>query len=242
MDVIADGPELGDAFGRALLDLVAGAAEPIVIERDDGFVALDSLDYVDGWDERDQWALERASGRVLDVGAGAGRGSLAVQGRGQEVVALDVSPGATLACQRRGVREAYTGSVVKAASDAAIGTFDSALLLGNNFGLLGSREAAGPLLAALGELLQPEGVIVGTALNAYSTDKQLHLDYHERNRQRGHMSGQITIRVRYQRLATDWFDWLALSPDELSEIAESAGWRVAEIMPGALYAAVLTRT
>jgi hypothetical protein len=55
------------------------------------------------------------------------------------------------------------------------------------------------------------------------------------------MGGQITMRIRYQRLATDWFDWLVLSPEELTEIAASAGWRVAEMLPGVLYAAVLTR-
>jgi len=241
MNVIADGPELGDAFGRALLDLVAGAADPIVVERDDGLVALDSIDYLAGLDQHDQWALDRATGRVLDVGAGAGRGSLALQKRGQEVVALDVSPGATLACQRRGVRKAYTGSVQQAAADGMSGSFDSALLLGNNFGLLGSREAAGQFLTGLGELLYPGGVIVGIALDPYSTDKQIHLDYHERNRQRGRMGGQITMRIRYQRLATDWFDWLALSPEELTEIAASAGWCLAEMLPGVLYAAVLTR-
>jgi SAM-dependent methyltransferase len=234
-------PEPGDAFGRALLDQLAGHDEPIVIERDDGFVSTDTFDYQAGLDPRDEWALDRAAGRVLDVGAGAGRASLVLQERGQGVVALDVSPGATLACRQRGVREVYTGSAEDAAAGGLAGTFDTVLLLGNNLGLLGSREAAGSYLATLGELLRPGGVIIGTCLDVYQTDKQTHLEYHELNRRRGRMPGQLTIRVRYQRLATGWFDWLAMSPQELAELAVGAGWRVAELYPGLLFAAVLAR-
>jgi SAM-dependent methyltransferase len=241
MDASAGTPELGDAFGRALLDLAAGTADPIIIERDDGFVSTDTFDYLAGLDDRDQWALDRVRGRVLGVGAGAGRACLALQDRGLDVVALEVSPGAILACRQRGVRQVYAGTVEQAAADETAGAFDSVLLLGNNLGLLGSPAAAATFLAALDELIRPGGVIVGTCLDAYQTDKPVHLDYHDRNRGRGRMAGQLTIRARYQRLATDWFDWLVMSPAELSDVAGSAGWRIADLRPGALYAAVLER-
>jgi SAM-dependent methyltransferase len=237
-----DPPQLADAFGRALLDMLAGAADPIVIERDDGLVSIDTFDYLGGLTERDQWALDRAGGRVLDVGAGAGRGSLLLQERGQEVTALDVSPGAIEVCRKRGVRNVYTGSVQQAVADGMAGEFDSVLMLGNNLGLLATAGQAGSYLAELGKLLRPGGVIVGTCLDAYATDQQVHFDYHERNRRRGRMAGQATIRVRYQRLATDWFDVLWLSPDELAALARSAGWQITDLLPGALYAVVLTRT
>lgn len=42
------GPELGDAFGSALVDRLAGITRPIVIERNDGFVEVDNADYQDG--------------------------------------------------------------------------------------------------------------------------------------------------------------------------------------------------
>jgi SAM-dependent methyltransferase len=241
MDASAGTPELGDAFGRALLDIVAGTPDPIVIERDDGFVSTDTFDYLAGTDERDLWALDRVRGRVLDIGAGAGRACLAMQDRGQDVVALDVSPGAILACRQRGVREVYAGSAEQAAADGTAGTFDSALLLGNNLGLLGSAAAAPRFLTAVGELVRPGGVIVGTCLDVYQTDKRVHLHYHELNRGRGRMPGHLTIRVRYQRLATEWFSWLAVSPAELSELTGSAGWRITDLRPGAMYAVVLER-
>ena len=115
----------------------------MVVERDDGFVSVDTIEYLGGLDARDEWAVSRATGRVLDVGAGAGRAALALQERGQQVTALEVSPGAAQACRARGVRDVYLGTPQRAAADGMAGAFDSALLLGNNIGLLGSREAAG---------------------------------------------------------------------------------------------------
>jgi SAM-dependent methyltransferase len=234
-------PESGDAFGRALLDLVDGAADPVIIERDDGFVSLDTFDYLAGLGEIDMWALDHTHGRVLDVGAGAGRASLVLQEHHRDVVALDVSPGAAEACRRRGVASVYAGSIEEAAADGLTASFDTALLLGNNLGLLGSAVTAGPYLNALGGLLRPDGIIVGTCLDVYQTDKPAHLGYHERNRQHDRMAGQLTLRVRYQQLATSWFDWLAMSTAELSALAEPAGWRIAELRAGISYAVVLTR-
>lgn len=241
MSDLAAQPELGDAFGRALLDRFAGAGDPIVIERNDGFVAVDAGDYQNGWDELDQWALDRATGRVLDVGAGMGRACLALQARGQHVVALDVSPGAARACRERGVRHVFCGSVHDAVAAGMTGSFASALLLGNCLSLLGSPRAAVAFLTALGELLAPGGRIIGTCLDPHQTDKRVHLEFHERNRQDGKMPGQAVIRVRYQATAGPWFEWLLMSPAELAGVVAPSGWRIAETLPGVRYAVVLTR-
>jgi SAM-dependent methyltransferase len=236
-------PATGDALGEAFLDAMAGRPQPVVVERDDGFVTVDGIQYLGALDERDEWAVGQLAGRVVDVGAGAGRGALALQARGQPVTALDSSPGAARACRQRGVRDVYHGTPGQAAADGLAGGFDSALLLGNNIGLLGSREAAGPFLAQVGALLRPGGIIVGTASDPYRTDQRVHLDYHERNRLRGRLPGHATIRVRYQRLATGWFDWLIPSPGELEDLARPVGWQITSLRrgPGAPYAVVLCR-
>ena len=244
MDAGEGQPRPGDALGNAFLDAVAGRPGPIVVERDDGYLFTDSIKYLGGLDARDQWAVSRAAGRVLDVGAGAGRAALVLQEQGQAVTALDTSPGAAEACRKRGVRDVYLGTPRQAVADGLAGSFDSALLLGHNIGLLGSREAAGPFLGDLGALLRPGGVIAGTASDPYQTDERVHLDYHERNRQRGRLPGHATLRVRYQDIAGDWFDWLIPSPGELEELARPAGWQITDLRrgPGSLYAVVLNRT
>ncbi|HTU72692.1 MAG TPA: methyltransferase domain-containing protein [Trebonia sp.] len=248
MEAFTDGhqpgqPALGDAVGEAFLDALAGRPDSLVVEREDGFIAADGLRYLGPLDERDEWAVGRLAGRVADVGAGAGRAALALQGRGQQVTALDTSPGAVRACRQRGVRDVYLGTAGQAAAGGLAGRFDSVLLLGNNIGLLGSREAAGPFLADLGALLRPGGVIVGTSSDPYQAGQRAHLDYHERNRRRGRLPGHATIRVRYQRLATSWFDWLIPSPGELEDLARPAGWQITDLRrgPGPHYAVVLGR-
>jgi hypothetical protein len=79
----------------------------------------------------------------------------------------------------------------------------------------------------------------GASLDPYQTDGPEHLAYHERNRRAGRMPGPVTIRVRYQRLATGWFDLLWMSLVELGEITAAAGWRVTGTLSGAEYCAVL---
>lgn len=53
----------------------------------------------------EQTALREATGRILDVGAGAGCHSLALQHMGKQVTAIDISPLAVATMRDRGVKE-----------------------------------------------------------------------------------------------------------------------------------------
>ena len=238
-------PAIGDAFGQALLAKLSGE-EPnnVIYERDDGLVNADSNDYFAGpeeWDEVDRWCLARVHGRVLDIGAGAGRAALELQNRGHEVTALDVSPGAMEVCRRRSVRETFLGDVTELASRSERG-FDSFLMLGNNLGLLGNPERAARVFEALSALSSPGATIVGTGADPRPDGAPpRHASYHQLNREAGRMPGQIRLRTRFRNLSTEWFDLLLVSPDDLDALARRCGWQVAEVSPGQLYGAVLTR-
>jgi SAM-dependent methyltransferase len=149
MDVdTREGPRVGDAFGFILLACLEAGAEPgsvlAIIERDDGY--LDSQDAsfyflpYDHWDRLDHWLADRAIGRVLDVGAGAGRAALHFQEAGHEITALDVSPLACQVCRGRGVHDVVEGTVFELHRSPERPLFDTVLLWGNNLGLLEHRH------------------------------------------------------------------------------------------------------
>jgi SAM-dependent methyltransferase len=235
----AEAPEIGDAFGACLLACWEAGARPWgtleLIERDDGFLdGADAARYFtppDGWGRLDRWACDQARGRVLDVGAGAGRAALHLQETGRDAVALDVSPLALEVCRRRGVRQTVAGTVADLAAEGIPDgqAFDAFVLLGNNLGLLGGVAEAPRLLRALAALAAPGAVLLGKGMDPYRTAAPEHLAYHARNRDRGRMPGQIRMRVRHRRLATPWFDYLFATPDEVAPLLDGTAWRLEHV-------------
>ena len=176
------------------------------------------------WPGRQRRALRFARGRILDVGAGGGRIPLHFQQKGNDVVAIDASPGTIEACRRRGVRDARVMRIEDV--DASLGVFDTVVMYGNNLGLLASRTKAPRILRRLARITSERARIIAEGTDPYSTDDPGHLAYHERNRQRGRMGGQLRIRIRFREIASPWFDYLFLSRRELEEILEGTGWRL----------------
>ncbi len=245
MTIQPDGPIRGDAFGEAVLAFHehGDRTDHHIVERDDGW--LDPIPTAEYFPPRAEWslldrdALELARGAVLDIGAGAGRHALALQERGFDVTALDVSPGAVEACRRRGARDTFLGTVDDLAGQRAA-AYDTFLLMGNNLGLLENRDHAPGFLGALARLAKPGAQILGIGIDPYETSDPDHLAYHERNRRRGRMPGQIGLRIRYRNLTTDWRDYLLVSREELEGLLDGTGWRFRDrIVEGPLYLAVL---
>lgn len=237
--MVLDDLPLGDAFGEALLAQLAGGDPGVVIERDDGFIDVDRSDYfadVEA-DPAWPWLRDRLGDSVVDVGAGAGRGSVRLQAEGIDVLALDVSPGAIEVCRARGVAETLLGTVSDL--EAAGTSFDTFLCLGNNLGLIGSSSAAGEFLTSLAAVSRPGCRLIGTMLDPYRTDNPLHLDYHAGNRAAGRLGGEVRIRVRHQRISTPWFALLWASASELAEIARAHDWELCDVTDGTIYCAEL---
>jgi SAM-dependent methyltransferase len=237
---------VGDAYGQLLLaELVQGGGVEIV-EREDGYIAASLvgpaiyLAPFRRWSSEERRGMRFARGRVLDVGSGGGRVCLHLQERGHEVVGIDNSPLAIEVCRMRGVRDARLVAIEDV--DDSLGRFDTIVMYGNNFGLVGGAKQAGRILRRFHALTSPRGRILATSRDIYRTEDPIHLAYQARNRERGRMSGQIRIRIRYRDVASPWFDYLMVSPDEMQELAEPAGWRVARVLQGEdTYVAVLEK-
>lgn len=227
-------PAVGDAFGAVLRRCWDHGGTPGValeiVERDDGHLDVgDAGRYfadTEDWSAVDRWACERATGRVLDAGCGAGRHALALARKGHDVVGLDASPGAVQVATARGVA-AVLGSVERLPPD--LGAFDTVLLLGNNLGLLAGPAHARAVLDHLAAMTRPGGRLLGSGLDPHDTDDAAHVAYHEWNRRRGRLPGQTRLRIRDGAVATDWFDYLFASPAELRELVAGSPWRLRDL-------------
>jgi SAM-dependent methyltransferase len=222
-----------DGYGQMLLAALDGQNTFEIVERDDGFIdaALGARLYLAPfrrWPAIDRQAMRFVRGRTLDVGCGGGRVCLHLQERGQEVVGIDISPGAVEVCRRRGVRDVRLCSIDDV--DESLGVFDTIVMLGNNFGLVANAKKAKRLLRRFHRLSSDRGRIVAETRDVYSTEDTAHLAYHKSNRARGRMGGQIRIRVRYRDYSTPWFDYLMVSQDELKELLDGTRWELERVL------------
>jgi SAM-dependent methyltransferase len=223
-----------DAYGRLILGYLEKGEGIEIVERDDGFINASSFGPAAyfapfrRWPKAERQAMRLARGRVLDVGCGAGRVALELQRRGHEVVGIDLSPLAVEVSRRRGVRDARELPVTQVGRD--LGRFDTFVMFGNNFGLMGSRRRAPWLLRRFRSIANGSARILAESVDPYKTDKPEHLAFHERNRKRGRMGGQLRIRIRESTHSTPWFDYLLASPEEMASLAEGTGWELTRVI------------
>ena len=241
-----DQPAIGDVFGEMIRDAyavrtgvgprpLAGGRLPRpiieIIERDDGLINGAPADHYlvepEQWPSHDHRALRLCRGQVLDIGAGAGRAAVELQRRGVAVTGLDTSPGAIEIARRRGLRDTVLTTVDRYAAVAAT-RYDTFLLLGGNLGLIEGAERAPVFLDALARLANPGARIVAQGTDPYGTSDPVHLSYHRRNRERGRLGGQLRLRLRYRLRASEWFDYLNCSREELEPLLAGTAWRLKE--------------
>jgi SAM-dependent methyltransferase len=223
-----------DAFGRLILDYFERGVGLEIVERDDGFINSSSrgpaayfASFRD-WPKVERAALRLVRGRVLDVGCGPGRVVLELQRRGHEVVGIDVSPLAVEVARRKGARDVRELPATRVGR--SLGRFDTFVLFGGNFGLMSSRRRAPWLLRRFRSIANEDARILAESVNPYTTKDSDHLGYHERNRRRGRMPGQLRIRIRYGLHRTPWFDYLLASPDEMADLARGTGWELTQVI------------
>jgi SAM-dependent methyltransferase len=249
MTLVKSKQKFVDAYGEQLWSYFkTGEPRNEIIEREDGLLSLGHYggklyfsDYKD-WYPIEKQAMKYVRGRVLDVGCGAGRHSLYLQGKGFDVTGIDNSPLAIKVCRLRGLKKARV-MAFKDVGQFKPDSFDTVIMMGNNFGLFGSYRLAQTLLKKLHRLTSPGASIIAMTRDPYATKDPAHAAYHKLNRKRGRMGGQLRIRVRYKGAIGSWFDYLLVSKDELQKILKDTGWGVARFIDGTdgLYIMVLSK-
>lgn len=235
-----------DAYGHELIDYFERGEGFEIIEREDGFFDVSSgpetyFIQFDEWPEIEKTAMEFAKGKVLDIGTGAGRVCLHLQGNGLECLGIDNSPNAIKVAARRGV---VNTSLVPFEEISALNVkFDTVTMYGNNFGLFGNRGKAAKMLDVLYQLTSSDATILAESLDPYHTNQREHLEYQAANRSQRKMSGQLKIRVRYKKYVTPWFEYLIVSREEMENMLENTGWYVSRFITddNPLYIAVLKK-
>ena len=221
-----------DAYGQEIWAQYNGKESFEIVERDDGYFSTSQpelyfSEYED-WSLHEKKAMEFVKGRVLDIGCGAGRHSLYLQKKGFDVLGIDKSPLAVKVCKLRGLKKAKVMSIEGINFKSS--SFNTIIMMGNNFGLFGSFKKARKLLERFYGMTSENVLIIAETLDPYKTDNPAHLEYQEFNRKRGRMSGQLRIRVRFGKYATNWFDYLIVSKEEMKEILEGTGWKAREFI------------
>lgn len=164
----------------------------------------------------EQKALQLAKGRVLDIGAGCH--TLALQEKGLEVKAIDISPLSCEAMKLRGVKDAECINLF----DDHLGTgFDTILLLMNGTGIAGKIEHLPALFQRLKALLNPGGQILidSSDLKYIYENEDGSFDINLN----GAYYGEVDYQMIYKDVKGDRFDWLYVDFPLLKSIAETCG-------------------
>ncbi|RYY55176.1 MAG: class I SAM-dependent methyltransferase [Chitinophagaceae bacterium] len=167
----------------------------------------------------EQMALNYCTGRILDIGAGAGSHALYLQERGEpDVTALEISPLSCDVMRNRGVLQVINADIRNWQGEE----YDTVLMLMNGIGLSASLAGLKLFLARAASLVREGGQLVFDSSDvAYLFDGEI---------PQGRYYGEIDYQYTYKKLHTDWFSWLYADFHTLGRIASETGWTTEKLM------------
>ncbi len=220
-----------DLFGKAILDYQTNNSpedlltETSISESDEMSVAYLFRSFEE-MPRIEQIALEKAKGKILDVGCGAGSHSLYLQNKGFEVCAIDISANAINACQLRGLNNARVQNILAVQNE----TFDTILLLMNGTGIFGTLKDLPTYLQKLKSLLNPAGqILIDSSDLIYMYDENEDGSYAVPAT--GYY-GELTFTVSYKGQTDPPFPWLYLDYNTLQRAAQDNGLQCEMILEG----------
>lgn len=225
---------VADPMGAAIYDYhKIGEADTLIVHssmfEDDEIPVADLFREIGQMPELEQMAMHLASGKILDVGAGAGCHSLALKKLGKDVVAVDISPLSVKAMQEMGL----DAREINFYNPDFTEKFDTVLMLMNGTGIIGTLDNIDNYFARLKQLLNPGGkVLIDSSDLRYlfeEEDGSLMIDLADE------YYGQLDYQMEYRGVLGEPFDWLYLDFQTLAYYAEENGFRAELISEGDHY-------
>ena len=225
-----------DLFGKAILDYqTQNSPSPLITatsisDEDEMDVSYLFRPY-DLMPKIEQKALQLTYGKVLDVGCGAGSHALSLQNdRNLEVVAIDISKNAILACELRGVQNSFVVDILEFDSHEK---FDTILLLMNGTGTFETLSKTATYLQKLKTLLKSDGQILidsSDLIYMFDEDEDGGAWIPSNN-----YYGELTFTVQYKGETEVPFPWLYMDYNTLQNAAFANGFQSELISEGEHY-------
>jgi len=161
----------------------------------------------------EKMALSVCEGRVLDVGAGTGSHAICLQQMGYNITAIDTSNDAVNIMKASKVNDARVQDYFTLQNEK----FDTILGLMNGIGFVGKLSGLENFLVQADRLLNTDGqIIIDSSDIAYL--------YEDTERPTDHYYGEVQFQYEYGGRKGDWFDWVYIDMDTLTEKAYELGW------------------
>ena len=221
-----------DLFGKAILDYQTHNSpedlitETSISEADEMSVAYLFRSFAE-MPQLEQKALQLATGKVLDVGCGAGSHALYLQEKGFDVTAIDISANAIKACELRGMKKAKVQDIMQLEGDQ----YDTILLLMNGAGMCGRLKNISNFLQKLKTLLTDTGqILVDSSDIIYMFDEDedgakwipTDVDYY----------GEVVFDITYKGEKENAFDWMYIDYNTLQNAAFANGFQCEVVLEG----------
>ena len=221
-----------DLFGKAILDYQTHNSpedlitETSISEADEMSVAYLFRSFAE-MPQLEQKALQLATGKVLDVGCGAGSHALYLQEKGFDVTAIDISANAIKTCELRGLKKAKVQDIMQLEGDQ----YDTILLLMNGAGMCGRLKNISNFLQKLKTLLTDSGqILVDSSDIIYMFDEDedgakwipTDVDYY----------GEVVFDITYKGEKENAFDWMYIDYNTLQNAGVANGFQCEVVLEG----------
>lgn len=223
-----------DPMGQAIADFMkngkAGKLRVFSPDFDEDEIPVETLfRELDEMPLIEQKALELASGKILDVGAGSGCHSLALQEMGKDVKAIDISALSVEVMQESGVKNAVVEDFFAIKDEQ----YDTVLMLMNGAGIVGTIDRLPEFFSHLKNILAPAGqVLLDSSDIRYIFEDED--GSFEINLNDGYY-GELEYQMQYKRVLGEPFPWLYIDFATLQYYAEENGFEAELVESGEHY-------